>query len=110
MSRSLFRLLDADITLPRTFCPPKDVVSEPDGDDIDAALYLVAGCLFATIDEYGNLLYWHPRYTIGNPTTTQKAVAATVHEVALSAIGDAELFLCGGAEPSTLVTYGGQPT
>jgi len=109
MTRPLFRLLDSDISLPRTFCPPRDVISEPDGDGIDAELYLVAGCLFATIDEYGNLLYWHPRYEIGHPTAIQKTLAARVFEVPMDEVGDAELFLVGGAEPSTIVTYGGQP-
>ena len=105
----MFRLLDADIQLPRTFCPPQHVVSEPDGNDIDAELYLVGGCLFATIDEYGNLLYWHPRYTIGQPTAIQKALAARLHEIEMDKVGDAELFLCGGAEPHTYVICDGQP-
>lgn len=110
MARSLFRLLDAEITLPRTFCPPQHVISEPEGDEIDASLYLVAGCLFATIDEYGNLLYWHPRYEVGRPTAPQKVIAARLHGIEVSEVGDTELFCIGGAEPSTLVTYGGLPS
>lgn len=100
----MMRLLSDDILLPtpRLPDPAEGADVDLDAQEISAALFTTGG-IFLTADDWGNVILWTPRYEIGNPTEVQRHTAALAFGVEPEEVNDLDLFLMGGARPTTLL-------
>jgi hypothetical protein len=98
------RLLSDDIEIPTVNLPdpmPGAGVDE-NAEAIHAALFEFGG-VFLTADDWGNVLLWTPRYEIGKPTPAQRGLAAMFRKIRPGDVTDLDLFLVGGAMPTTIL-------
>ena len=104
-NRKPMRLLADDVTLPTANYAEvaRSVPAEADEDEISAFLFECGG-IFLTADDWGNVILWTPRYEIGKPTNNQRLLASVMREVPIEEVTDLDLFLVGGAQPTTFVT------
>lgn len=98
------RLLADDVTFPtENFSDVAPYVPEDTSANEISAFLFECGGIFLTADDWGNVILWTPRYEIGRPTRNQLLAASVLREVPIEEVTDLDLFLVGGAKPTTFV-------
>lgn len=100
------RLLADDVTFPTAhYADVAPSVPVEAGEDEISAFLFECGGIFLTADDWGNVILWTPRYEIGKPTNNQRLLASVMREVPIEEVTDLDLFLVGGAKPTTMIAY-----
>lgn len=98
------KLLSKSASIPTDILPdpPEGAIVDIDAKEIHAHVFTLGG-IFVTADAWGNVVLWTPRYEIGQPTRAQRLAGAALRNVPVEAVTDLDLFLIGGATPTTVL-------
>ena len=98
------KLLANNVNLPTENLPdpPEGAIVDIDAEEILASVFTLGG-IFVTADAWGNVVLWTPRYEIGKPTRAQRVAGAAFRGIPVDAVTDLDLFLIGGASPTTVL-------
>ncbi len=106
----MLRLLSDDIVIDTNNLPrPREGADvDREASEISASLFM-AGHMFLTVDDWGHVILWQPRYNVGKPTEQQRLLASIAFGVPPEDVNDLDLFLLGGATPLSLVRLTNTP-